>query len=223
MERLISESKFKFKSKPKPKPKPKFTAKSRADKPMKASLHYGAVAVLVLLLSATWGQAGYYLIKAHLAQYLIAQAWEQQLINGEAVTPWSWADTYPVATLTIGNRDPLYVLAGANNRNLAFGPVLLNSDVTAPNLAIAAHNDTHFAVLEDINVGDAIQVETIDASLVYQVDQIRIIDQHDVSILSQYTPKQVTLITCYPFGTGAAATDLRYVMQASAVQASTVQ
>ena len=184
---------------------------------MKMVIHYSALAILMLLLTSTWGQAGYYVAKAHLAQHLIAQAWEQQLNHGEIVAPWSWADTYPIAKLTLDDGYPLYVLAGANNRNLAFGPVLLTSDITSPNIAIAAHNDSHFASLEHVAVGDTIRLEFEGMRKVYQVEHIRIIDQHDVHILSQYAGQQVTLITCYPFETEVSSTNLRYVVQGSLV------
>lgn len=183
----------------------------------------GITAGLLLLISVCWGQAGYIYAKAILAQYLISDAWELSVMTSTPVKPWRWADTYPVAKLTIKQTDSLYVLAGASNRNLAFGPVLMNANVQSVerkqpfNIAIAAHRDTHFAVLEDINYGDPIILDIGTKQIEFIVDEIVIVDKKNLGIIDSNDGQVITLITCYPFNALSSATPLRYVVQGSVV------
>src|SRR5690606_10953682 len=80
-------------------------------------------ALLLFTTVVAWGNTTYIFAKAQLAQYLIADAWEQTLRSGKNSKPWSWADTWPVARLlSEDHKQDLYVLAGASGTSLAFGP-----------------------------------------------------------------------------------------------------
>lgn len=189
---------------------------------------------LLMIIAVSWGQAGYIYAKAQLAQYLISDAWQQSIVSGMPVRPWDWADTHPVAKLSINQAQILYVLAGASNRNLAFGPVLLNADLDdvdtgnaehagqlkAFNIAIAAHRDTHFALLQDIEYGDVISLDTGKELLNFVVDEMLIVDEKHLSVLDVDDKQVITLITCYPFDALSSATPLRYVVQGRMVAKS---
>ncbi|MDG2099795.1 MAG: class GN sortase [Glaciecola sp.] len=195
---------------------------------------YWLTAGLLIIITVCWGQAGYIYAKAQLAQYLISDAWQQSIISGMPVRPWDWADTYPVAKLSINQAQPLYVLAGASNRNLAFGPVLLNADLDdidygnadnadkaqAFNISIAAHRDTHFALLQDIEYGDSISLDTGKESVNFVVDEMVIVDEKYLSVLDVNDKQVITLITCYPFDALSSATPLRYVVRGRLVEKS---
>lgn len=183
----------------------------------------------LILIAVCWGQAGYIVAKAELAQYLISDAWQQSVLSQTPVKPWGWADTYPVAKLTINQSEPLYVLAGASNRNLAFGPVLLNANLDelsqvdntqAFNVSIAAHRDTHFALLELVEYGDSLRLDTGKESLSFVVDDLLIVDEKHVSVLDVDNKQVITLITCYPFDALSSTTPLRYVVRGRLVEKS---
>jgi sortase A len=183
----------------------------------------------LILIAVCWGQAGYIVAKAELAQYLISDAWQQSVLSQTPVKPWGWADTYPVAKLTINQSEPLYVLAGASNRNLAFGPVLLNANLDelsqvdntqAFNVSIAAHRDTHFALLELVEYGDSLRLDTGKESLSFVVDDLLIVDEKYLSILDVDDKQVITLITCYPFDALSSTTPLRYVVRGRLVEKS---
>ena len=75
------------------------------------------LAFVLALLVGGWhlGQAAYIAAKAELAQVLIGKAWQRTLAGEQAVKPWPWADTWPVARLIMAERDvDLFVLAGAD-------------------------------------------------------------------------------------------------------------
>src|SRR5690606_33926601 len=106
-----------------------------------------------LLFVGSWqvGSSAYLLAKAHYAQYLIANAWQATLEDGQPHKPWDWADTFPAATLsfpTVGETS--YVLEGAGGRNVACGPASsISSGIPGDSVAtvISAHNDPHFNFL----------------------------------------------------------------------------
>ena len=73
------------------------------------------VATTAALVAAACGLggAGYVHAKAALAQVLLRDAFEQAMSTGATVLPWPWADTHPVARLTVRSLDvDQIVLAG---------------------------------------------------------------------------------------------------------------
>jgi sortase A len=80
----------------------------------------------------------------------------------------------------------------------------------AGNFAVAAHRDTLFRALKDIQNGDAVTVETPTAAYKYIVKASEIVKPTDIRVLttnggglisdsSSATPKLLTMVTCYPF------------------------
>jgi sortase A len=158
------------------------------------------------------GHAVYLHAKAELAGALIRRAWEAETVQGETVRPWPWADTHPVARLRVPRLgyDEI-VLEGATLRTLAFGPARLRSgaDFGEPgNVVMAGHRTNWFRPLEGIATGDEIEVQWRDAraggirSRRYEVEAIRVIKPEDTSWLAPTTEDALTLVTCYPFGSG---------------------
>ena len=161
-------------------------------------------------------------IKARVAQFLIARAWQTRLASGAEIRPWPWADTWPVARLHLpGQTAPLYVLAGASGQSLAFGPAHVTMSArpgTADNVAIAGHRDTHFAALESLASGDDIFLETAAGSMRYRVDEVAVVHESRVDLLERTGQAELTLITCFPFDAILPGGPLRYVVHAGAVE-----
>lgn len=176
--------------------------------------------------------------------------------------PWPWADTYPVAKIHFysgptsrfgsqrqarqqelaGTRQkklaaqPLYVLAGASGRTMAFGPGHMSATplpLEGGNSVITGHRDTHFAALQYLNPGDLIKVQTLEGQGEYQVTATFIVHQSQTQIIesnyfaSSYFSSnsiapsrqdQLTLITCYPFNSLVPNPTLRYVVSANRVR-----
>lgn len=84
----------------------------------------------------------------------------------------------------------------------------------AGNIGIAGHRDGFFRVLKDIKKGDTISLVTPRGTRVYMVDQIRIIDRRDNSVLKSHGKSSLTLVTCYPFYFNGHAPQ-RYIVEAS--------
>jgi sortase A len=67
------------------------------------------------------------------------------------------------------------------------------------NLGIAGHRDGFFRGLKDIQAGDTIDLVLPKGSETYVVDNIRIVDPTEVSVLESDSTSSLTLVTCYPF------------------------
>lgn len=184
--------------------------------------------MLLILLFGMWqiGQAAYIHAKATVAQVLIKQAWHETLAGASQVRPWSWADTWPVARLSVPVQNvELYVLAGSNDRTIAFGPghVFGTPLPGEPgNSVIGAHRDTHFAFLRWLKDGDEIELQDArGTNLRYRVAYTAIVDKKDLRVMAQSAESsRLTLITCYPFDALTAGGPLRYVVTAMPVAPS---
>src|SRR3954453_21915359 len=134
-----------------------------------------ALAGLILL-----GQGSYIHAKALLAQVLLERAFTETIATGRATKPWSWADTWPVARITVKRiHASTIVLAGSSGQALAFGPGHVERTPDAGERGIAvysAHRDTHFAFLKDVVVGDEIEVTRSDGKQFhYRVDATSVV------------------------------------------------
>jgi sortase A len=172
---------------------------------------------LLLLTTAAWLNGSYIMLKAGLAQHLISSSWERAKA-GEALKPWPWADTWPIARIRFKAED-LYVLAGAHGSALAFGPGHVDgtaSPGTYGTSIVAGHRDTHFRGLELLNLGDPIELQGTGKNwLGYVVKAIRIVDTRDEpGFLVSATDNKLILVTCYPFDAIYPGGPLRYVVEA---------
>jgi sortase A len=67
------------------------------------------------------------------------------------------------------------------------------------NVGLAAHRDTFFRRLRDIQSDDEIRVTTPDGSYTYRVARTDVVEPHDVWVLDPTDHPALTLVTCYPF------------------------
>ena len=161
-------------------------------------------------------------VKAALAQALLNNAWRETLYSGQPLKPWPWADTWPVARLSVPAQDKsMVVLAGANGAALAFGPAHVRASAppgSADNSVIVGHRDTHFAFLQKIKPGAQLQLESADGVVHhYQVNDVRVLHETDTDVLAATRGRLLTLITCYPFDAIVPGGPLRYVVRAQGI------
>lgn len=67
------------------------------------------------------------------------------------------------------------------------------------NIGIAAHRDGFFRSLKNVEVGDALDLETTQGTISYAIDNIEIVFPNNVTVLQPRSRPSVTLVTCYPF------------------------
>lgn len=177
-------------------------------------------ALLLIVGLALFGHGSYMQAKAWLAQHFIEQAWQLALTTPQQqVKPWFYADSYVTAQLNWpSQKQTLTILAGASGRNLAFAPshFLPSGELGSERgVLIAGHNDTHFAFLQKVKVGEQFSLQTQNGAIEqYQVRGIEVIHQSQHHFLAQ---AGLYLLTCYPFNSLASGTDLRLLVSADKV------
>ena len=186
---------------------------------------FGWRAALALALAAlgvaSVGEAALLHAKARLGQALIARAWQRIQGGEEAVRPWPWADTRPVARLQVpAHGVDVFVLAGGTGHSLAWGPGHLagSAPVGAPgNAILGGHRDTHFAFLRSIEIGETILTEDgAGSSRSYRVVESFVTHERDARVLAPSEKTRLSLVTCWPFDALLPGGPLRYVVVAEA-------
>ncbi len=177
------------------------------------------IIVLAIMALGFWhvSASAYMLSKAWLSQYLITQSWQQTLADKQNHKPWSWADTYPVATINFPRiKQSSVVLEGSSGRNLAFSVTHLSaSGMSGENktMILSGHRDSHFSYLQDVQKGDEITVQTTQGKFIYQISELRVVDSTKEQ-LTIANKQELVLSTCYPFDAFMVGGNLRYVVKA---------
>lgn len=181
----------------------------------------GGVLVACLLCLGFWqlGQGAYIPAKAWLAQELMQRAWTRAEAGADRPAPWPWADTWPVARLSAKAGDVnLIILSGGSGRTLAFGPGHLSASALPGergNSVIAGHRDTHFSFLRDVEIGEALVIESITGTRhEYRVVGIDIVDSRRGSLVLDTDQAVLSLVTCFPFDAAEAGGPMRFVVTA---------
>ena len=175
----------------------------------------------LLLAIILFSRASWILTKAYLATYLIDDAWQLTLENKVVNKPWSWADTWPVAEISIA-KIGLHeiVLSGDSGEALAFGPGLSNRGAGLDESGIkliSAHRDTHFSELKNISVNDVIEITSPQGHRQYTVSYLKIVDSRYYTIDADVENNALVLVTCYPFDALTAGGFQRFVVYADEI------
>jgi sortase A len=181
--------------------------------------------VLALVLLGLWqaGQGAWIYLKAELAQALLQRAWAGTVAGQAQMKPWPWADTWPLARLTVPSKDiDLILLNGAYGRTLAFGPGYLETSASPGSRGttiLTGHRDTHFRFLERLQPGETIRLQQSSGRwLQFTVRDRQVVDSRSAWIRSDDDERHVVLITCYPFDAIVPGGPLRYVVSATEEQ-----
>ena len=84
------------------------------------------------------------------------------------------------------------------------------------NVALAAHRDGLFRLLEKIRIDDDVRMVTTRGEFHYRVKKTHIVDPDDVWVIAPTDAPTITLITCYPFSFVGNA-PRRFIVQAELV------
>lgn len=176
-------------------------------------------AALALIGTILFGQGIYIHAKAMLAQVLLERAFANSLANGQAVKPWSWADTWPVARIEVKRLHASAIaLHGSSGQALAFGPGHVENTPEAGQRGIAvysAHRDTHFRFLGDIVIGDIVDVTRRDGqSFRYRITGTAVVPFDASNIDARADETGLALTTCWPLDSVTPG-PLRYIVHAT--------
>jgi sortase A len=173
-----------------------------------------------LALAGLWliGDAVSMRAKAVLAQILLDRAFAAEIASGAGVKPWGWADTWPVARITVPRLSTqAIVLAGSSGQALAFGPGHVERTPNAgdPGTAVyAGHRDSHFAFLSKIREHDEIVLTRQDGTIRrFRVTGMEVVRWNSSGIDATAAGRHLALVTCWPLGSILPG-PLRYVVHA---------
>ena len=142
----------------------------------------------------------YYYMKGVCAQLMLEKAWNLTKRTGHSSKAWGWADTLPVAKLSISSIElNQIVLEGEINEALAFGPAIIESSLESKNKIIAGHRDSFFKKLKYISKNDQIILEHAEGESVYAVENIIIVSPFESKYITNNNRNSLILITCFPF------------------------
>lgn len=126
----------------------------------------------------------------------------------------------PVAVLRVpsaGIEVPVFSDTSERNLNRGAGAI---EGTAAPgsdgNAGIAAHRDGYFRALQDVVLGDEIEVEHHTGTRRYRITDLTVVEPTDVSSLYPTDEPVLTLVTCYPFYFVGSAPQ-RYIVRAVAI------
>jgi len=153
-------------------------------------------------------------------------SWSSGRITAYQSQDVSAAPRTVLAVLRIPSIDlevPVY--AGVTEANLNRGAAWI--ETTAPlgmpgNTALASHRDGYFRALGGISVGDRIELQTLQHSKEYAVDDIRVVEPEAVHVLAPSGDERLTLVTCYPFYMVGPAPK-RFIVRAHAASAPNIR
>jgi sortase A len=182
-----------------------------------------AAAVLFTASLVLFGQGLWIHAKALVAQILLERAFAATLETGQDTKPWSWADTWPVARISVPRLGKSAIaLNDSSGQALAFGPghVELTPEAGDRGTAVySAHRDTHFSFVRDIGVGDDIDVTRRDGAVVrFRVTRMSVVPFNATGVDPLAPGRRLVLATCWPLD-GTTATPLRYLVHAEAIEA----
>lgn len=190
---------------------------------MASTRKFAALALLIggglIAIQAAWIPA-----KAQVAQVLMEGAWETQVATGKATRPWPWADFTPAARLSFPSlgRDVLAV-SDAGGEGMAFGPIQMAAAVAPGERGVAvfaAHRDTHFAFLSELEVGDEVLVETPDGARAFRVTGSEVVNWDRSGIVAHDGGRpRMALTTCWPLDAKTPG-PMRFVVWAEAAVAA---
>lgn len=179
--------------------------------------------LIFLFIPGCWfvGQGLYIESKSILAQQLLNNAWQKTKAGNTQSKPWPWADTWPIARLTVPRlKIDLIILAGDSGRTLAFGPGHHFSSVTPGKKGsslISAHRDTHFNFLQYLQLGERIFIETAEAeNKVFEVVSTQVVDMDNARFTDDTANAYIHFVTCYPFDSIIPGGSQRYIVSAKA-------
>jgi sortase A len=113
------------------------------------------------------------------------------------------ADITPLGVLKIPDVDlTVPIFEGTSDLTLNRGVGWIEGTAAVDqrgNLGLAGHRDGFFRVLKDVEIGDTIEVQSLDGVTRYRITEFLIVAPEDVYVLAPTDAATLTLVTCYPF------------------------
>ena len=169
---------------------------------------------LLILAIACLGYYGYVSAETMLYQAQENRALDELLLRSDAAVPASSAPPPAAVSRTIAPGETVgrieiprlrvsaIIKSGVDARTLQLAVGHIPGTAfpgEVGNVGLAAHRDTFFRRLRDIQSDDEIVLTTPEGSFKYRVARTDIVEPEDVWVLDPTDHPTLTLVTCYPF------------------------
>ncbi|EIJ43839.1 sortase (surface protein transpeptidase) [Beggiatoa alba B18LD] len=188
---------------------------------MRIYLGWGSTLIGLLVGFSVWQVSQQYMTypQAWLTQGLMQTAWARTQASGRYVKPWPWAETWPLARLSIPQLNfEQIVLAKASNDTLALGH--LSSTVLpgeAGNSVISVYHRNYARYMQALKNSDELVLEAPqNGQWRYRVSAIYVVDKTDTRFLAPSMHRRLTIISCYACSNGQ--DNLRHVVVADEIE-----
>lgn len=148
-------------------------------------------------------QAAWIPVKAQVAQVLLDDAFSRSVETGSPQKPWPWADTIPIARISVERIGVSEViLSGGSGEAMAFGPTAMLDRDPSGVTVLAAHRDTHFRFIRNLRSGDEVTMQRIDGSQIrYRVTGFQTVRWNEFGYPAKAHGQMLAMATCFPFDT----------------------
>lgn len=190
---------------------------------MKKPFRWGSMLLGIAMSVIAWqfSQGNDVYVQAWVAQSLLHTAWVRTQASGHQVKPWPWANTWPLARLSVPRlKVEKIILSHANGGMSAFALGHSDSSVLPGELGNSVlnvmHREIYFGFLKALKPGDVLVLESLRSGRWhYQVSAIYIVDKADTYLVEPSLNRRLTLVSSYPY---TDKDNQRYVVVAEEVE-----
>ncbi len=189
-----------------------------------AWLKWGSIVIGTMLIIGIWlfsqspSMAG---IRSWISKGLLYTAWVRTQSSGDQIKPWPWAETWPLARLSIPDMGIEHIIvAHASEKNVAFTLGHLESSVPPGemgNSGLLVRREGYYEFLKILKPDDLLVLESLHSGKWhYRVSAIYVVPKTNTQILASSANRRLTLISCYPC-TSERKSYFRYVIVADEI------
>lgn len=164
----------------------------------------GIIFSFVLALSSVWQFTSSSLISLEnmVTQGLLHTAWVRTQSSGHQVKPWPWAETVPIARLSIPSLNTRHVILDYANQHLPEVAIAhANSSIPPGELGNSILNvsqEGYESFLHLLKPGDALVLESVHSGLWrYRVSTIYVVEKTNTVLIEPSLNRRLTLVSCY--------------------------
>jgi sortase A len=164
----------------------------------------GIIFSLVIALSSVWQFTNNSLISLQnvVTQGLLHTAWVRTQSSGHQVQPWPWAETVPIARLSIPRLNAKHVVLAYTDQKLP--PIAIthaNSSIPPGELGNSILNispEGYRSFLRRLKPGDILLLESVHSGLWrYRVSTIYVVEKSNTVLIEPSLNRRLTLVSCY--------------------------
>ncbi|MDM8567381.1 class D sortase [Candidatus Halobeggiatoa sp. HSG11] len=171
---------------------------------MKKPLKWGGIFLIIAICLAIWQFDREHDASAWVAHNLLHTAWVRTQSSGRQVEPWPWANTWPLARVSVPRlKLERIVLSNADNGMSAFALGHSKTSVLPGEFGNSVlniiHRNTLSKFLQVLKLGDTLVLESIHSGRWhYQISAIYIVGKTETNLVEPSLNRRLTLVSCYP-------------------------